>query len=177
MHLPRPSPGKSARRWLLSLFLVIALLLAPACNRQTASKKDDDKTSSASEGSEKSKSSAAAQEKTKGKRAREVYAAWYDVPQGSLARRRAGQQELTAAHDRLPLGTLVRITHLENGKEVVVRITDRGINNRRVKIDLCKEAAEELEMVSKGIARVRMEVLPDEPGKAEGDALLDTPKS
>jgi rare lipoprotein A len=88
-------------------------------------------------------------------------AAWYDVPANSLAKKRAGVEELTAAHNKLPIGTLVRVTHLSNGKSVLVRITDRGIHDRRVKIDLCKEAAEELEMVSKGFAKVRMEVLQD----------------
>lgn len=94
----------------------------------------------------------------------EVYAAWYDVPADSLAKRRAGEHELTAAHDSLPLGTRVRVTHLANGKSVVLRVTDRGITNRKVKIDLCKQAAEKLDMVSKGIARVRMQVLPEEEG-------------
>ena len=55
-------------------------------------------------------------------------AVWYDVPANSLAKRRAGKDELTAAHNRLPLGTMVRVTHLGNGKNVIVRITDRGIN-------------------------------------------------
>lgn len=95
-------------------------------------------------------------------KARVVNAAWYDVPDNSLAKRRAGERELTAAHNRLPIGTLVRVTHLKNGKSVIVRVTDRGIRDPRVKIDLCKEAAEEIEMVSKGIARVRMEVIPDQ---------------
>src|SRR3954452_18947151 len=39
-----------------------------------------------------------------------VRAAWYDVPPDSLARRRAGVEELTAAHNKLPLGTLVRVS-------------------------------------------------------------------
>lgn len=91
-----------------------------------------------------------------------VNAAWCDVPLFSLAKRRAGVEEMTAAHNRLPLGTRVRVTHLANGKSVTVRITDRGIHDRKVKLDLCKEAATELEMVGKGIARVRMEILPGE---------------
>jgi len=97
-------------------------------------------------------------------KAREVNAAWYDVPDASLAKRRAGSSELTAAHNRLPIGTLVRVTNLNNHKSVTVRITDRGIRDRRVKIDLCKEAAEELAMVRKGIARVRMEIIPEDQG-------------
>lgn len=92
----------------------------------------------------------------------EGYAVWYDVPANSLARRRAGKDELTAAHNRLPLGTRVRVTHLGNGKNVVVRITDRGIPRRRALIDLCKEAAEKLDMVREGSARVRLEILPDD---------------
>lgn len=91
--------------------------------------------------------------------ATEVYAVWYDVPRASLARRRAGEAELTAAHNRLPIGTLVRVTNLRNNKSVVVRITDRGITNRRAKIDICKEAAIEIGMLHEGIARVRLEVL------------------
>ncbi len=91
--------------------------------------------------------------------AEEVNAAWYKVPAASLARRRASAEELTAAHDQLPIGTLIRVTHLGNGKSVDVRITDRGIDDPKVKLDLCKEAAERLEMVSEGIARVRIEIL------------------
>lgn len=92
---------------------------------------------------------------------REGYAAWYEVPVDSLAKRRAGKDELTGAHNRLPLGTMVRVTHLANGKSVIVRITDRGITDRHSVIDLCKEAAAQLGMLSEGSARVRIEVLPD----------------
>jgi rare lipoprotein A (peptidoglycan hydrolase) len=120
---------------------------------------DDDET-------EMSSSDSASQHQDKSSRARkngrEVLASWYDVPLGSLAARRAGLAELTAAHDHLPIGTLVRVTRPDTGKSVTVRITDRGIHNRRVKLDICKEAAEQLDMVSKGIARVRMEVISDE---------------
>lgn len=107
----------------------------------------------------------------------DVTAAWYEVPDDSLAKRRAGLEELTAANNRLPIGTLVRVTHLANGKSVDVRITDRGITDRHVKLDLCKEAAEKLGMVSKGVARVRMQVIEEEPkiaGEAGGSASPDT---
>jgi rare lipoprotein A len=89
-------------------------------------------------------------------------AVWYKVPPNSLAKRRAGKDELTAAHNRLPLGTRVRVTHLKNGKSVVVRITDRGITVRHAIIDLCKEAAEKLDMIHEGSARVSLEILPDD---------------
>jgi rare lipoprotein A len=93
---------------------------------------------------------------------REGYAVWYVVPPNSLAKRRAGKGELTAAHNRLPLGTMVRVTHLANGQSVIVRITDRGVTKRGATIDLCKEAAEKLQMVREGMARVRLEELPDD---------------
>jgi rare lipoprotein A (peptidoglycan hydrolase) len=109
---------------------------------------------------------APAKKHTSSVREREVYAAWYVVPANSLARKRASKDEFTAAHDHLPLGTLVRVTHIENNKSVVVRITDRGITNRRAKIDICKEAAEQIGIVRKGIARVRLEILPDTPPSA-----------
>jgi len=101
---------------------------------------------------------------------REGYAVWYAVPPNSLAHRRAGKGELTAAHNHLPLGTMVRVTHVANGKKVIVRITDRGITKRGASIDLCKEAAEQLGMVREGMARVRMEELPNDKGTA---ALFD----
>ena len=89
----------------------------------------------------------------------EGYAVWYDVPPASLARRRAGKAELTAAHNRLPIGSLVRVINLKNDKSVLVRITDRGITNKRAKIDICKEAAVEIGMLREGIALVRIEVV------------------
>lgn len=89
----------------------------------------------------------------------DITAAWYDVPDGSLAKRRAAGEEFTAAHNRLPIGTLVEVTNRANGKKVRVRITDRGIHDRRVKLDLCKGAAEQLGIVGKGLATVRMQVI------------------
>jgi rare lipoprotein A (peptidoglycan hydrolase) len=105
---------------------------------------------------------------------REGNAVWYAVPVNSLAHRRAGKGELTAAHNHLPLGTMVRVTHLKSGKQVIVRITDRGITKRNATIDLCKEAAELLGMISEGMARVRMEELPDDKG---GASVPDSPST
>ena len=92
----------------------------------------------------------------------EGLATWYKVPRNSRTKQRAGKDELTAAHNRLPFGTRVRVTHLGNGKSVVVRITDRGIHKRNTVIDLCKEAAEQLDMLREGSTRVRLEILPDD---------------
>lgn len=92
----------------------------------------------------------------------EGFATWYKVPRNSRTKQRAGKDELTAANDHLPFGTKVRVTHLGNGKNVVVRIIDRGVYRRNTVIDLCKEAAEQLDMLREGSARVRIEVLPDD---------------
>jgi rare lipoprotein A len=99
-------------------------------------------------------------------RSREGYAVWYVVPVDSLANRRAAKGEFTAAHNHLRLGSLARVTHLGNGRSVIVRITDRGITKRGASIDLCKPAAEELGIISEGMARVRIEELPDDAGTA-----------
>ncbi|MFN2508490.1 MAG: septal ring lytic transglycosylase RlpA family protein [Chthoniobacterales bacterium] len=120
--------------------------------------------------------SEAAPPKRAPRKSREVYATWYQVPDDSLAKRRAGLKELTAAHDRLPLGTLLRVTHIQNGRSVTVRITDRGIHKHKVKLDICKEAAEQLEMVSEGVARVRIEVLPEEHGASPAEAHAAAPQ-
>jgi rare lipoprotein A len=101
---------------------------------------------------------------------REGYAVWYDVPIDSLANRRAGKGEFTAAHNHLPLGSKVRVTHLANGKSVIVQITDRGITKRGASIDLCKPAAEMLGIISEGMARVRIEELPDDSGTEAPDS-------
>lgn len=71
---------------------------------------------------------------------------------------------MTAAHRTLPLGTRVRVTNLENGKQTVVRINDRGpYRNNRV-IDLSRAAARKLGFVQDGIAHVRIEVLKTKKG-------------
>jgi len=64
--------------------------------------------------------------------------------------------DFTAAHKILPLGTYVLVKNLENGKEVVVRINDRGPFVEERCIDLSYRAARELGLVGKGLARVKV---------------------
>lgn len=68
--------------------------------------------------------------------------------------------DLTAAHNTLPLGTFVMVTNLSNGKSIVVRINDRGPFVKGRVIDLSYAAAKALDMVGPGTAPVRIEVLP-----------------
>jgi len=67
--------------------------------------------------------------------------------------------EMTAAHRTLPFGTYVRVTNLENGRSVVVRINDRGPFAKGRIIDLSYAAAKRLGMVHSGVAKVRIEVI------------------
>lgn len=73
------------------------------------------------------------------------------------------QRKLTAAHRTLPFGTYVEVTRLDNGKRVVVRINDRGPFVGGRIIDLSRAAAERLEMIRDGTAKVRLRVL-EKPG-------------
>ncbi len=68
-------------------------------------------------------------------------------------------RELTAAHKTLPFGSLVRVTNTGNGRSVTVRINDRGPFTRGREIDLSRAAAEEIGMISRGHARVELELL------------------
>jgi len=69
------------------------------------------------------------------------------------------QNALTAAHRSLPFGTRVRVTNMNNGRSVIVRINDRGPFSRSRVIDLSRAAAGEIGMISSGTAQVRLEIL------------------
>ena len=70
----------------------------------------------------------------------------------------------SAAHRTLPFGVAVRVTNLENGRSIVVRINDRGpfIDGRI--IDLSKAAARKLGMIEAGVVRVKIKVVDERPG-------------
>ena len=71
---------------------------------------------------------------------------------------------LTAAHRDLPLGTLVEVTNVDNGKSVVVRINDRGPFIKGRVIDLSREAARRIDLIGPGVGPVRLTVV--SPGVA-----------
>jgi len=78
------------------------------------------------------------------------------------------QNELTAAHRTLPLGTEVAVTNVKNGRSVAVEINDRGPYVGGRVIDLSRAAAIELGMKEKGLAPVNIEAesLPKGKGRA-----------
>lgn len=70
------------------------------------------------------------------------------------------QDALTAAHPSLPFGTRVRVTSLDNGRAVDVRITDRGPFVGGRAIDLSRGAARVIGLIGPGIGPVRIEMMP-----------------
>lgn len=75
---------------------------------------------------------------------------------------RFDQNQLTAAHRTLPLPSMVRVTNLENGRVSILKVNDRGPFAKDRIIDLSKKAAEDLGVIAKGTAHVRVEYLPNE---------------
>ncbi|MBU6234485.1 MAG: septal ring lytic transglycosylase RlpA family protein [Alphaproteobacteria bacterium] len=69
------------------------------------------------------------------------------------------EDALTAAHRTLQLPSLVRVTNLDNGRSIVVRVTDRGPFHSNRIIDVSKGAAKALGMIGTGTAKVRLQVL------------------
>ncbi len=69
---------------------------------------------------------------------------------------------LAAASPILPLPSYVRVTNLSNGKQVIVRVNDRGPYASKRIMDLSKKAAEILDYKNKGTTKVRVEILADE---------------
>jgi rare lipoprotein A len=98
-------------------------------------------------------------------------ASWYG---GKFHGRRTASGErfdthqLTAAHRTLPFGTVVEVHNLDNGRRVRVRINDRGPFAHRRIIDLSRAAAEELEMIGPGTARVELIVIALGDGEPPG---------
>ncbi len=96
----------------------------------------------------------------------EGVASYYD---GEFVGRRTANGEvmdrdlLTAAHRTFVFGTVVRVTNLDNGRDVVVRINDRGpfVDDRI--IDLTLAGARAVDMIRSGTAKVRLDVLSAPP--------------
>jgi rare lipoprotein A len=71
----------------------------------------------------------------------------------------------TAASNTVSLGKYVKVTNLDNGKVVYVRINDRMAASNKRAIDLAEVAAKDLRFINKGLARVRVEVVSEAEGK------------
>ena len=98
-------------------------------------------------------------------------ASWYGIP---FDGRRTSSGEifdmhaLTAAHRTLPFNTWLEVTDLQSGKQVEVRINDRGpFVDGRI-IDLSMGAADQLGIIRAGLAKVRLKVIKPPPGSLNG---------
>ncbi len=94
----------------------------------------------------------------------EGLASWYGGDDGFEGKPTASGEiydssKLTAAHRDLPLGTVVEVTSLDNGRVARVRINDRGPFVKGRIIDLSHAAAQQIEMIGPGVARVKIVVV------------------
>jgi rare lipoprotein A len=99
-------------------------------------------------------------------------AAWYNhVGSPTSTGERLDTVTPTAAHRTLPLSSYARVTHLDSGRSVIVKINDRGPWTRRFVIDLSPRAAEELNMRRAGVAAVAVEPVTG-PKEAAGKTVV-----
>jgi peptidoglycan lytic transglycosylase len=101
------------------------------------------------------------------------------IIKGDAARRTADgevfdQTALAAAHPTIQLPAIARLTNLENGREVTVRLNDRGSGDPRRLVEITRRTATLLGIPSDGVARVRLRVLPNE-SHAAADPLPGAP--
>ncbi len=90
------------------------------------------------------------------------FASWYG-PGFNGAMSASGEtfnaNALTAAHRNLPFGTQVKVTNMDNGRSVVVRINDRGPYAHNRVLDISEGAARVIGLINSGVAPIRMEVM------------------
>jgi rare lipoprotein A len=95
-------------------------------------------------------------------------ATWYgfeDVNWGTASGQAFDVHANTAAHKTLPFGTMLKVINLSNGKEVIVRVNDRGPYATGVDLDLTQDAFAEISSIGAGIIFTQYEIIPDEPEK------------
>ena len=85
-------------------------------------------------------------------------ASYYHEDQKTATGERFNPDGLTAAHRSLPFGTMLRVTNLANGRQITVRINDRGPFRRGRILDLSYAAARKLGIVGRGVAKVRVAI-------------------
>jgi len=106
--------------------------------------------------------------------AREIgKAAWYNfVGRYTSTGERLDTVSATAAHRTLPLSSYAKVTNLDSGRSVIVRINDRGPWTRRFIIDLSPRAADELDMKRAGVASVMVEPISAETAHAKATVAI-----
>ena len=94
------------------------------------------------------------------------------------------QNGLTAAHKTLPMPSMVRVTNLENGRSIEIRVNDHGPYAAGRVIDVTRRAAQLLGFIDNGTARVRVQIMPEESqqlaalaSRQGGDQVPPPPKA
>ncbi len=86
-------------------------------------------------------------------------ASFYTEDQETASGEKFDTNDLTAAHPTLPFGTRLRVTNVETGRSVTVRVNDRGPYVAGRVVDVSHSAADALGMVGSGIAKVKLDVV------------------
>ena len=76
--------------------------------------------------------------------------------------------EMTAAHNTLPFGTLIRVTNTRNGHSVDVTVTDRGPHTKGYIVDVSRRAAVQLDIIEAGVVPVQLTVIRAAPSGRSG---------
>jgi rare lipoprotein A len=149
----------------VGLFTILVLLLTGCGHKKSAHVKvpraPETTTSTESAGTEAAEADLAIPKNAKPLYVETGIASWYGPPYNN---RRAANGEvfdmysLTAAHRTLPLNCIARVTNLETGRTVIVRITDRGPFIEGRMLDLSLGAAKKADVWRPGLAKVKLEV-------------------
>jgi rare lipoprotein A len=87
-------------------------------------------------------------------------ATWYACCKLTANGEKFNPNGMTVAHRRYPFGTKLRVTNPDNGRSIVVRVNDRGPFTKGVDLDISRGGAQQLGIIKKGRAKVRVEHLP-----------------
>jgi rare lipoprotein A len=86
-------------------------------------------------------------------------ASFYSYDPHTASGEKFDKNELTAAHRTLPFGTRLRVTDVNTGRSVTVRVNDRGPFVRGRVVDVSASAAQSLGITGKGVAKVKVDVV------------------
>lgn len=87
------------------------------------------------------------------------YATWYSSGYRTASGEKFNPDGMTAAHRKLPFGTVLRLTNLENGNSIKVVVNDRGPFSKGKEIDVSRGAAKALGFHAKGTTKLGIEIL------------------
>ena len=138
-------------------FLLFSCTAAPRFNSQTAGNSSNKKNTVLLSSSRKIN-------KNKYKSELRGFTSWYGPNfHGKLTANGEvyDQYGLTAAHRTLPLNTIVRVTNLDNGKKLILRINDRGpfVDEHKRILDCSYGAAKKLEFLDQGTAKIKIDII------------------